>query len=265
MGLQLALGMAAAHAAGILHRDLKPANLRVTPDGHLKILDFGLATLSRDAVLHLSTTVTLDDAPTGVSGTLPFMSPEQLLGNEIDERSDIYSAGVTLFQLVTGKLPFHDLLITKLTNAVLHQQPPSPGSYVPNLSHELERIILKCLEKDRELRYQSAKDLAANLRRMEVVSAAVAPNSHRQVPTEGNTRGGGHVWNRTSRRCSLVAHAPAQRRNGRRLCWETVDEFWRFGANTGVVARRKGLGFSSGKGRFWIVRERRPSLVHHSS
>ena len=181
IGVQLAQGMAAAHAAGILHRDLKPANLRVTPEGHLKILDFGLATLSQEAVLRLSTTSTLEEAPTGVSGTLPYMSPEQLLGNDIDERSDLYAAGVTLFQLVTGKLPFHDPLITKLTNAVLHLQPPLASSYAPNISPELERIILKCLEKDRDLRYQSAKDLAADLRRMETVSAQVATVRTRTV------------------------------------------------------------------------------------
>lgn len=173
IGVQLAQGMAAAHAAGVLHRDLKPANLRVTPDGNLKILDFGLATLSQEAVLHLSTTLTLEEAPRGISGTLPYMSPEQLLGDEADDRSDIYSAGVTLYQLLTGKLPFQDSVVTKLTNAVLHQEPPTPSSYVAKISPELERIILKCLEKDRELRYQSARDLAADLRRMETVSTHV--------------------------------------------------------------------------------------------
>lgn len=253
IGVQLALGMAAAHAAGILHRDLKPANLRVTPDGHLKILDFGLATLSRDAVLHLSTTVTLDDAPTGVSGTLPFMSPEQLLGNEIDERSDIYSAGVTLFQLVTGKLPFHDLLITKLTNAVLHQQPPSPGSYVPNLSHELERIILKCLEKDRELRYQSAKDLAADLRRMEVVSAAVAP----RTPTVKSRPRGILVVAGTLFGIALLAaagwwlmHQRKEEMGSRFLRWEQLTNFGDSAQIPALSPDGKVLAFLRGKGDF---------------
>ncbi len=174
IGVQLAQGLAAAHAAGILHRDLKPANLRVTPDGNLKILDFGLATLSRDAVLQLSTTMSMADAPTGVAGTLPYMSPEQLLGNQIDERSDIYSAGVTLFELITRQLPFSDSLVPKLTNAILHLPPPLLSSYVVTISPELERIVQKCLEKDPELRYQSAKDLAADLRRMEAGSTRVA-------------------------------------------------------------------------------------------
>ena len=173
LGFQLAQGLSAAHAAGVLHRDLKPANLRVTTDGRLKILDFGLATLSNEAVLTLDTTVTMAAAPTGVAGTLPYMSPEQLLGETVDERSDIYSAGVVLFELATQQLPFSDPLVTKLTNAILHQAPPAPRGVAPKLSSEFERIVLKCLEKDPELRYQSAKELATDLRRMEVPSSSI--------------------------------------------------------------------------------------------
>ena len=173
LGFQLAQGLAAAHMAGVLHRDLKPANLRVTIDGRLKILDFGLATLSRDAVLTLSTTQTMATAPSGIAGTLPYMSPEQLLGEEVDHRSDIYSSGVVLFELATQRLPFNDSLVPKLTNAILHQAPPAPSTLVPKLSVELERIVLKCLEKDPELRYQSAKELATDLRRLEAASSTV--------------------------------------------------------------------------------------------
>ena len=170
LGYQLAQGLEAAHAAGVLHRDLKPANLRVTSDGRLKILDFGLARLSHEAVLNLNTTLTIADAPTGVAGTLPYMSPEQLIGEEGDQRSDIYSAGVTLFELATQRLPFTDSPIPKLTNAVLHQPPPALRSFVPKLSLEFERIVLKCLEKNPALRYQSAKELATDLRRLEGTS-----------------------------------------------------------------------------------------------
>lgn len=173
LGYELAQGLAAAHSAGVLHRDLKPANLRVTSDGRLKILDFGLAQLSHEAVSILSTTLTIADAPTGVAGTLPYVPPEQLLGEECDQRSDIYSAGVTMFELATQRLPFTDSLVPRLTNAILHQAPPILRSLVPNLSLELERIVLKCLDKNPELRYQSAKELATDLRRLEGTSATI--------------------------------------------------------------------------------------------
>src|SRR5579872_3705545 len=173
LGYQLAQGLAAAHAAGVLHRDLKPANLRVTSDRRLKILDFGLARLTHDTVLALSRTLTIADAPTGVGGTVPYMSPEQLLGEEVDQRSDIYSAGIVLFELATQRLPFNDSLVPKLTNAILHQAPPALSLLVPKLSLEFERIVLKCLEKDPELRYQSAKELATELRRLEVKSTFI--------------------------------------------------------------------------------------------
>lgn len=174
LGYQLAQGLGAAHAAGILHRDLKPANLKVTPDGHLKILDFGLATLSPEAIRGLSTTLSLADAPPAVGGTLPYMPPEQLLGNQVDERSDIYSSGVVLFELATSQVPFIDLLVPRLTEAILHKNPQTPMELNRKISSELSRIILKCLEKDPELRYQSAKDLAVDLRRLEVSSSPKA-------------------------------------------------------------------------------------------
>ncbi len=122
-GIQLAQGLAAAHAAGVLHRDLKPSNLRVTADGHLKILDFGLATLSSEAISQMSQTLSVADVPSGIAGTLPYMSPEQLLGNEVDARSDIYSVGVVFYELATGQIPFNDSLVTKLTDAILHRNP----------------------------------------------------------------------------------------------------------------------------------------------
>jgi eukaryotic-like serine/threonine-protein kinase len=174
LGIQLAQGLAAAHAAGVLHRDLKPSNLRVTPDGLLKILDFGLATLSREAVLTLSVTQTIETAPTAVAGTLPYMSPEQLLGDPVDERSDVYSAGVVLFELATGRLPFAEPLVTKLTDAILHRAPPELRSLVPKYSMEFERIVARCLEKDPELRYQSAKELAAELKRSQMKSSSAS-------------------------------------------------------------------------------------------
>src|ERR1700720_2743267 len=166
LGLQLAQGLVAAHAAGVLHRDLKPANLRVTPDGRLKILDFGLATLSQDAVSVLSTMTSISEAPGGVGGTVPYMSPEQLLGEKLDDRSDIYAAGAVLYEMSTGRMAFAETVPTRLTNSIIHQLPASPRSLNSKVSPELERMILKCLEKDPELRYQSAKELASDLKRL---------------------------------------------------------------------------------------------------
>lgn len=174
LAAQLAQGLAAAHAEGVLHRDLKPSNLRVTPDGRLKILDFGLATLARDVTVAVSkTTESMGSLPSGVAGTLPYMSPEQLLGDAIDERSDIYSAGVVFYEIATGQTPFREKLVPKLTNAIVNLPPPPPSSCMPSISPELERIVLKCLEKDPELRFQSARELAADLRRMEAASTRV--------------------------------------------------------------------------------------------
>ena len=170
LGLQLAEGLSAAHAAGVLHRDLKPANLRVMTEDRLKILDFGLATLSRAAMATLTTASgSFAEIPSGMSGTLPYMAPEQLLGEAVDERSDIYSAGVVLFELSTGRLPFTSTLVPKLTNAIIHETPMAPRTLVPQVSDELQRIILKCMEKKPELRYQSAKELASDLRQLETV------------------------------------------------------------------------------------------------
>lgn len=183
LGVQLAEGLSAAHATGVLHRDLKPANLRVMANERLKILDFGLATLS-PLVTSLNTTLGgTADIPSGFSGTLPYMAPEQLLGETADERSDIYSAGVVLYELSTGHLPFTASLVPKLTDAIIHKAPAPPSVFSPKFSPELERIILKCLDKNPELRYQSAKDLAADLKRMEAGLVRSRTDS-RPVPTK---------------------------------------------------------------------------------
>jgi Tol biopolymer transport system component len=186
LGTQLVQGLAVAHAAGVLHRDLKPANLRLTPDGVLKILDFGLATLSREALQTVSTTMSLADAPNRVAGTLPYMSPEQLLGETVDERSDIYSAGCVLYELAVGRRPFDQNVTARLTDAILHD-PPAPVRQLNNkLSAEFERITLKCLEKDPDHRYQSVRDLSADLKRLGTGTAGsvagVAPGPGERRP-----------------------------------------------------------------------------------
>ncbi len=260
LGFQLAQGLAAAHMAGVLHRDLKPANLRVTIDGRLKILDFGLATLSRDAVLTLSTTQTMATAPSGIAGTLPYMSPEQLLGEEVDHRSDIYSAGVVLFELATQRLPFNDSLVPKLTNAILHQAPPALKGLAPKLSIEFEHIVLKCLEKDPELRYQSAKELATDLRRLEATSSTVtvAPTPQKRLPAVGAAAVGALIvaafllWPRLSRNESEGTPS---------LRWEQLTNFndsaeiptlSRDGKLVAFLRGPGGFGNSTNTGQIWF-------------
>lgn len=163
IGMQLADGLEAAHSAGVIHRDLKPANLRLTPEGRLKILDFGLAKRV-DPVDQA--TVTLSVVESGPMGTLAYMAPEQLLNEKVDTRADIWATGVVLYELATGKRPFDEKSATALANNILHHPPPSPQVLQPRLSSRLADIIQKCLEKDPENRYQSVKELQVDLRRL---------------------------------------------------------------------------------------------------
>ncbi|MBZ5613307.1 MAG: protein kinase [Acidobacteriia bacterium] len=162
LAMQLAEGIAAAHGQGIVHRDLKPGNLRVMPDGRLKILDFGLARPL--AVLGPGSPTESTVAP-AVAGTLIYMSPEQLRGDPADVRGDIYSIGVVLYEMATGCHPFESAIITNLIEAILHKTPLPPARVRPELSTQLEQIILKCLEKEPAHRYQSALELLTDLRR----------------------------------------------------------------------------------------------------
>jgi TolB-like protein len=164
LGTQLAEGLSAAHEHGVVHRDLKPGNLRLTGDGKLKILDFGLARL-RLPVTESAATESMSETQ-AMAGTLPYMAPEQILGGEIDARTDIHAAGSVLYETATGKRPFADVGGSQLIGAILRKPPLPPTALNPKLSPELERIIGKCLEKEPENRYQSAKELAIDLRRL---------------------------------------------------------------------------------------------------
>lgn len=164
LGTQLAEGLFAAHEHGVVHRDLKPGNLRLTTDGRLKILDFGLAKL-RLPVTASAVTESMSETET-VVGTLPYMAPEQLLGERSDARTDIHAAGLVLYEMATGKRAFAELPSGELIGAIVHHSPIPPRQVNHQLSSELERIVGKCLEKDPENRYQSAKELAVDLRRL---------------------------------------------------------------------------------------------------
>jgi len=164
LGIQLADGLASAHEHGIIHRDLKPANMRLTEDHRLKILDFGLAQfVRRETDLGITASISEDKK---VTGTLPYMSPEQLRGELTDQRSDIWSAGAVLYELVTGQRPFPFAQVPRLIDAIMNKPPEMPSALNPKISPGLEMAILKCLDKDPERRYQSARELRVDLDRL---------------------------------------------------------------------------------------------------
>ncbi|HTS12991.1 MAG TPA: protein kinase [Candidatus Limnocylindrales bacterium] len=161
-GVQLTEGLAAAHEAGVIHSDLKPANIFVTPDNRLKILDFGLAKLLRSGEDN-DITQTLTSHTDAMAGTLPYMSPEQLRGEETDARSDIYAAGTVLYEMATGSRPFPQPQAAQLIGAILHTEPPPPRTLNERIPPGTEAVILKSLDKSPSSRYQTAREFRAAL------------------------------------------------------------------------------------------------------
>jgi serine/threonine protein kinase len=180
--IQIADALARAHSAGIVHRDLKLANIMIDEDGRVKLLDFGLAKLTEKTLDSeaAAATVTSAAAPLteegSIVGTVAYMSPEQAEGTKVDARSDIFSFGSVLYEMVTGRRPFDGSTKMSTIAAILQKEPPPPGGLAPNLPPELEKIILRCLRKDRDRRTQHIDDVKLALEELRDDSASGKPS-----------------------------------------------------------------------------------------
>ncbi len=165
---QVAEALVAAHVVGVVHRDIKPENIMVRPDGYVKVLDFGLATMLHDGALipagpEVSTATDINTELGTILGTLTYMSPEQLRGQRVDGRTDVWSLGVVLYEMLAGHLPFDRSTKSDLIASILERQPPSLSLHEPKVATTLQRIVVKALRKDKEQRQQTAQELLTEL------------------------------------------------------------------------------------------------------
>ena len=163
IAVQIADALSEAHSQSIVHRDIKPSNIMITSRGQAKVMDFGLARVIAGAAESEAETQSLLTAPGTILGTMPYMSPEQVRGEVLDGRSDSFSFGVVLYEMLSGRQPFASASAAATIAAILNEEPSTLVRYAPDLPEELQRIARKCLEKDRERRYQTIRDVALDL------------------------------------------------------------------------------------------------------
>jgi hypothetical protein len=254
---EIASALVAAHAAGIVHRDIKPENVMVRRDGYVKVLDFGLAKLNETKPAasdpEAPTRAMVNTDAGTVMGTANYMSPEQAKGVQVDARSDLWSLGAVMYEMVTGQLPFQGETPTETISLILQKELPPLTRFVPEVPEELDRIVTKALEKDREERYQTAKDLLIDLRhlkrKIEVdaeIDRTFTPEA-RAAATQ--THAGTTVSGAVATTHVSAARTPSKPRNG------GAKSRWKIPALVAAVVILALIGSA-----FWFISRRKPAL-----